>query len=146
MITVIPPAYTGNRGQTLSFPSARQPRSGPPMTLIEVLSRCIPGLLLLMLRSLRSLMRLLRVAVVAVDGITFESSIRIPRNLRVPIDVIMSAYQFLSPKTGPFTSLLGVVNPGITGNVGRDPGLVDALPTIMMVVVVGRSSTFADSR
>jgi hypothetical protein len=110
------------------------------MTLIEVLSRRIPRLsLLMLLRDLRSLM--LRVV-----GITFESRIRIPRNLRVPIDVIMSAYQFLSPKPGPFTSLLGAVSPGIAGNVGRDPGLIDALPTTMMVVVVGRSSTFADSR
>jgi hypothetical protein len=99
------------------------------MTLIEIFSRRIPKLLLLMLR------------VVVANGITFQGRIRIPRNLRVPIDVIMSAYQFLSPKPGPFTSLLGGVSPCrcITRNVRRDPGLIDALPAM---ILVGRSSTF----
>jgi hypothetical protein len=135
VITVIPPAHPGNRGQTLSFSSARQPRSGPPMTLIEVLSRRIPRLsLLILLRDLRSLM--LRVV-----GITFESRIRIPRNLRVPIDVIMSAYQFLSPEPGAFTSLLCPISPCrcITGNVRGNSRLIDALPAM---ILVGRSSTF----
>ena len=129
VITVIPPAHTGNRGQTLPFPSTHQPRSGPPMTLIEVFSRRIPKLLLLMLR------------VVVANGITFQGRIRIPRNLRVPIDVIMSAYQFLSPEPGAFTSLLCPISPCrcITGNVRGNSRLIDALPAM---ILVGRSSTF----